>query len=150
MQFVRVASTEEVLAANPEDEATRDIVRTRTPFGIWLFDGPDLGTIGAQLPGGKIGTVSALFAEWTEWLGSSDPQARWSAALHSGFVHLLRQGQVFAVRPIVLGEAMQLHDGRHRLFAAFEYLRELGNGRSLEVFWDRVRSPSRPPPSLIV
>jgi hypothetical protein len=139
MQFVRVATTEDVLIAAPEDEPTRDVVRGRTPFGVWSLDRQDLGMVGAQLPGGKMGTISVLFAEWAEWLGSSDPRARWSAALHAGFVHLLRAGQVFAVRPIILGETMQIHDGRHRLFAGFQYLSEQGDSRRVEVFWDRVR-----------
>jgi hypothetical protein len=73
-----------------------------------------------------------------QWLRSSDPRASRSATSHSGFVHLLRKGEVFDVRPIILGEAMQVHDGRHRLFAAFEYVTEHGANGRFEVFWDRV------------
>jgi hypothetical protein len=32
---------------------------------------------------------------------------------------------------------MQIHDGRHRLFAAFEFLSGQGPDREFEVFWDR-------------
>jgi len=139
MQFVRAATIEEVLAASPEDEPTRDVVRARSAFGVWSLDAQDLGRIGAQLPSGKMGTISTLFAEWSAWLRSSDARAPRSAALHSGFVHLLRQGQAFAVRPIILGDAMQIHDGRHRLVAAFEFFTERGcRGGRVEVFWDRI------------
>jgi hypothetical protein len=51
---------------------------------------------------------------------------------------LLREGESFSVRPIVLGSSMQIHDGRHRLFAAFEFLGEHGSERHFEVYWDRV------------
>jgi hypothetical protein len=33
---------------------------------------------------------------------------------------------------------MQIHDGRHRLFATFEVLSEPGNDDCIEVFLDRV------------
>jgi hypothetical protein len=49
-----------------------------------------------------------------------------------------RRGESFSVRPIVLGSSMQIHDGRHRLFAAFEFLGEHGSERNFEVNWDRV------------
>jgi hypothetical protein len=124
MHFVRPASLDEVLRATPEDEPSKDVVRRCSAFGIWSFGREDIANAGAQLPSGKMGTISSLFTEGREWLRSSDPRAPWRAALHSGFVHLLRAGQTFAVRPIVLGERMQIHDGRHRLFAAFEFLSE--------------------------
>lgn len=138
MKFVRPASLDEVLLVTPEDEPTRDAVRACAAFGVWSFDRDDIGRIGAQLPGGNVGPVASLFAEWTAWLRSSDPRAPWSNALHSGFVYLLREGQIFSARPIILGDAMQIHDGRQRLFALFEFLGEHGRGRQFEVFWDRV------------
>ncbi len=138
MKFVRPATVDEVLLATPEDEPSKTVVRACTAFGVWSFHRDDIGKIEAQLPTGKVGPVASLFAEWTQWLRSPDPRAPWSAALHSGFVYLLREGQVFTARPVVLGEAMQIHDGRQRLFAAFEFLSEHGEGRRFEVFWDRV------------
>jgi len=54
-----------------------------------------------------MGTVSGLFADWKAWLGSSDPQAPSSAARHLRFVHLLREGGTFDVRPIILGTTLQ-------------------------------------------
>jgi hypothetical protein len=138
MKFVRAATIEEVLRASPEDEPTRNIVRACPEFGVWSFDRQDIGNIGAQLPSGKMATVSSLLSDWKEWLGSPDPRVVWSAELYGAFIHLLRQGQSFSVRPIVLGSSMQIHDGRHRLFAAFEFLGEHGSDRTFEVYWDRV------------
>jgi hypothetical protein len=138
MKFVREASIAEVLGATPEDEPTRDIVRACPAFGVWSLGREDLGNVGVQLQGGKMSTISSLLAEWKDRRGSPDPRVVWSAALHSGFVQLLRQGESFSVRPIVLGSSMQIHDGKHRLFAAFEFLEEHGNERSFEVYWNRI------------
>lgn len=138
MKFVRAATMEEVLRATPEDEPTRNIVRACPAFGVWSFDRDDIGKVGAQLPSGELSTVSSLFSAWKAWLRSPDPRVVWSGALHAAFVQLLRQGDSFSVRPIVLGRSMQILDGRHRLFAAFEFLEEHGSDRSFEVFWDRV------------
>jgi hypothetical protein len=85
-----------------------------------------------------MGTVASLLTEWQRWLRSPDPRVVWSNAVHGAFVQLLRQGESFSVLPIVLGPSMQIHDGRHRLFAAFEVLGEPGRGSCVEVFWDRV------------
>jgi hypothetical protein len=138
MKFVRAATIEEVLRVSPEDESTRDIVRACPAFGVWSLGREDIGNIGAQLPSGELGTISSLFAEWKAWLRSPDPRVVWSADVYGAFVQLLREGESFSVRPIVLGSSMQIHDGRHRLFAAFEFLEEHGGDRSFEVFWDRV------------
>jgi hypothetical protein len=127
------------LQATPEDQPSQDVVRACVDFGVWSFDREDIGRIGARLPSGKVGTVSSLFAEWDEWLGSHDPRVIWSSVVHGAFVQLLRQGQSFSVLPLVLGASMQIHDGRHRLFAAFEVLGERASGGCVEVFWDRVR-----------
>jgi hypothetical protein len=135
MRFIRPAGVEEVLAATPQDEPTRDVVRTRTQFGVWSLNGQDLG---AKLPDGKMGTTSALFAEWRAWLGSADPRAPSTAERRSAFLHLLRERESFRVRPIILGPKMQIHDVRHRLFAAFEHLTEHEGDEYFEVFWDRV------------
>jgi hypothetical protein len=43
------------------------------------------------------------------------------------------RASLFSVRPIVLGSSMQIHDGWHRLFAAFEFLGEHGSERNFEV-----------------
>jgi hypothetical protein len=138
MNFVRSATIAEVLRATPDDEPTRDVVRARPQFGVWAFDSEDIGGVGAQLPSGTMGTISSLLGEWKTWLGSTDPQAVGSAAAHEAFTQTLRSGNSFAVRPIVIGPTMQIHDGRHRLFAAFEFLGERGNERTFEVLWDRV------------
>jgi hypothetical protein len=98
----------------------------------------DIGNVGAQLPSGKMGSISALFAEWKEWLRSSDPRAPWSAALHAAFVHLCQRGDCLSVRPVLLGHSMQIHDGRHRLFAAFEGHGEDADDRRIEVYWDQL------------
>jgi hypothetical protein len=139
VKFVRTATLGEVLQATPEDEPTRDIVRACPDFGVWSFDREDIGNVGAQLPSGTMGTVASLLTEWKEWLCSPDPRVVWSNAVHGAFVQLLRQGESFSVLPIVIGPWMQIHDGRHRLFAAFEVLGEPGDKSSVEVFWDRVR-----------
>jgi len=139
VKFVRTATLDEVLRATPEDEPTRDIVSACPDFGVWSFDREDIGKIGAQLPSGTMGTVASLLAEWKEWLRSPDPRVVWSNAVHGAFVQLLRQRESFSVLPIVLGPSMQIHDGRHRLFAAFEVLGERGDDSCVELFWDRVR-----------
>jgi hypothetical protein len=139
VRFVRTASLDEVLQATPEDELTRAIIRACLDFGVWSFDREDIGKIGAQLQSGTTGTVASLLAEWKAWLRSPDPRVVWSNAVHGAFVQLLRQGESFSVLPIVLGPSMQIHDGRHRLFAAFEVLGERGDSSCVEVFWDRVR-----------
>jgi hypothetical protein len=139
MQFVRAATLDEVLRATPEDEPTRNVVRACLVFGVWAFDREDIGKIGAQLPNGKMGTISSLFADWRGWLRSPDPGVVWSASVYTAFVELLREGQTFTVRPIILGQGMQIRDGRHRLFAAFEVLGDQGSDRTFEIFWDRVR-----------
>ena len=59
MKLVRAATIEDVLLATPDDEPTRNIVRARPEFGVWSFDRQDIGNIGAQLPSGKMGTVSS-------------------------------------------------------------------------------------------
>lgn len=142
MKFVRAATIDEVLGAAPEDEPSRDIVRSCPAFGVWSLDREDVGNIGAQLPGGKTGTVSSLLAEWKDWLRSPDPRVVWSAAVDAAFLQLLRQGERFSVLPIVLGASMQILDGTHRLFAAFEFLGEQANDGCVEVFWDRTVSKS--------
>jgi hypothetical protein len=138
MKFLRTATMEEVLRATPEDEPTREIVSACPAFGVWSFDREDIGAIGAQVPSGELGTVSSLFAAWKAWLRSPDPRVVWSADVYGAFVQLLREGESFSVLPIVLGSSMQIHDGRHRLFAAFEFLGEHSSARTFEVFWDRV------------
>lgn len=138
MQFIRVAALQEVLVATPDDEPTRNVTRRCPQFGVWSFGGQDLGRIGAQLPDGKMGAVWELFAEWKTWLGSSDPRAPSSAARHHRFVQLLREGRTFDVRAIILGHAMQIHDGKHRLFAAYEFVTKHAGNQGFEVFWDRI------------
>ena len=58
--------------------------------------------------------------------------------MYGAFVHLLRQGDSFSVRPIVLGSSMQIHDGRHRLFAAFEVWGSTAPNGVSKSIWDRL------------
>jgi hypothetical protein len=50
---------------------------------------------------------------------------------------MLHQGQMFATRAIVFAARLQIHDGRHRLFALYEFV--LGGGQlpHVEVFWNK-------------
>lgn len=150
MIFERVASLDEVLQACPDHEFTKDIVRGRRRFGVWLADAVSVASIGAQLPrevseigidrpNDGMGTIESLFERWMKWVSSGAPQAAEDAATHEHFLSVLRSGKTFERFPIVLDDRRQIHDGRHRLFAAFHFLKTDAGDRRFQIFWDRTQ-----------
>lgn len=148
MNFVRPASIDEVLQATPDDAATKNVTRDHAPYGVWSADHRDIGNIGAQLPDqtrtigivlnhDNTGPIVLLFPHWMRWIRSSVAFAADDAASHAFFLSELKSGRGFETRPIILDDRMQIHDGKHHLFAAFDFLSVEGNERVFEVYWDR-------------
>jgi len=135
MIYLGQAGTEEVVAATPADPKTIERTEGAAPYGIWSLDAEDIGDVGCQLPDGTMGAVRHMYKRWmSEWI-DHDPTSR-HATTHQRLLAALRERGRFDVRPIVLDAGRQIHDGKHRIFAAFEYT-ETAPGFLLEVFWNR-------------
>lgn len=115
---------------------------------MWEFSGADLGGVGAQLPqevasvgihlpNDGVGTIGVLAPHWTRWIQSREEVARRDREGHAFFLAWLRTGKPFIHRPIVFDERMQIHDGKHRLFAAFDHGGDAPDLK-VEVFWNRL------------
>ncbi len=144
MNFVRPASIDEVLQATPDDAATKNVTRDHTPDGVWSADHRDIGNIGAQLPDqtrtigidlnhDNTGPIVLLFPHWMRWIRSGVALAVDDAASHAYFLTELNSDRGFETRPIILDARMQIHDGKHRLFAAFDFLSKCANEKFFEV-----------------
>ncbi len=73
MRKLRDASLAEVLAATPNDAATRRVTENHQPFAVWLVEGAgDLGKIRVQLPTGEFGTVAELHAQFLAWVSAPE------------------------------------------------------------------------------
>jgi hypothetical protein len=148
VKFVRAASIEEVLRATPDDPATREVTRRHAPYAVWSADHVDIGNIGAQLPAetrtigihlnsDNTGPIVFLYPHWMRWIRSGESLAARDAESHEYFLSELETDRGFETRPIILGDRMGIHDGKHRLFAAFEFLRKDAKEKLFEVYWDR-------------
>jgi hypothetical protein len=73
MEFIRRVTLDEVLAATPDEEATRAETRRSNPYGLWRLAAADLQSVGAQHPDGTMDTIAALFPSWLQWLESRPP-----------------------------------------------------------------------------
>ena len=146
MRHVRPADIYEVLSAGLHfDAQTRAAITNRQPFSLWRFESiEDVAGIGTQLPAelvgpdaGRVGAVHNLYEGWIWWLHSAHRKAIEHLRLHAELRAALQEGRVFPTRAIILGPAMQLHDGRHRMFALYEHLRGGAPMPQVEVFWNR-------------
>jgi hypothetical protein len=70
--------------------------------------------------------------------GSAD-----SRDAYERYIATLREGRPFHSEPILLGERRQVHDGRHRLFAAFAWSANRPD-LVVDVFWNRILRVPRP------
>ncbi len=75
-----------------------------------------------------------LFSTWmTNWVA---PNRLGEGDRHRQMLDVLTRGDDFHFRPILLGATKQIHDGKHRLFAAYDYA-GVTPGLELEVFWNQ-------------
>jgi hypothetical protein len=146
VRHVRQADVNEVLSAGLHfDEATRKEIIVRQPFSVWLLEScDDLGGIGSQLQresegadSERTGRICDLYAGWVKWMHSGHAKAVADLCSHAHLKGMLHQGQMFATRAIVFDARLQIHDGRHRLFALYEFVLGGGQPPHVEVFWNK-------------
>jgi hypothetical protein len=135
MRKLRDAEIAEVRKATPDDPATRSVTENHQPFEIWLLEvAGDLGRVRMQLPTGECGTIAELHCRFAAWVNAPER----TPAERDRYFNRCREIENGTynrwLRPIVLGPERQIHDGKHRLLAA--YARALAGGPlNLEVFW---------------
>src|SRR5438270_13131438 len=134
MRKLRDASFAEVLAATPNDKATRAVTEKHQPFEVWLLEGADdFGRVRMQLPTGELGTIVHLHAQFLAWVEAPERTPEERARYWDRYADIEGGEHVHWPRSIVLGPEQQVHDGRHRLMAAYSHPMA-GRHVSLEVF----------------
>jgi len=150
MRWLRDADLNEVLSAGLHfDGATRQAIVIRAPFSVWrLESAEDVGDIGTQLQGesagadsARVGKIRDLYGGWQRWLHGAHSKAIEDLASHARLLGMLRDGKVFATRAIIFDDAKQMHDGRHRMFALYEFVRGDNPLPAVDVFWNRALPP---------
>jgi hypothetical protein len=131
----------EVLAATPDDAATRKVTEAHAPYEQWKFVGREIGRIWMQHPDTRCESIASLFADFKAWLtmperttSERNRYTRCLAAVSDGSF------QRVWTNPIVLGAAAQIHDGKHRLVSTYEFS-ITARDVSISVFWGRRRGP---------
>jgi hypothetical protein len=146
VRHIREADINEVLRAGLHfDQATQQAITSRRSFSVWLMEtADDIGDIGAQLQGesagadaGRVGKISELYDGWVRWLHGGHEKALADLRSHAHLKSMLHQKQTFATRAIIFDDAKQIHDGRHRLFALYEFALGGGELPLVEAFWNR-------------
>ena len=138
MRRLRDATLDEVVAATPDDPATRKVTETHQPFEVWRLESPDdLGQVRMQLPTGEGGTIAELYPAFLAWIDAPErtpeERARYFERHHDVETEAHREW----TKAIVLGPGRQIHDGKHRLLAAYAHA-IAGIEVSLDVFWGGV------------
>lgn len=137
MRKLRDAEIAEVLAATPDDSASRSVTENHQPFEIWLLEGAcDLGRVRMQLPTGECGMIAVLHCRFAAWINAPERPSAERDRYFQRCSEIANGTYKRWHRPIVLGPGLQIHDGKHRLLAA--YARTIaGEPLNLEVFWSR-------------
>jgi hypothetical protein len=145
MRYLQEALLEDVLKAHRFlDALTEGWIKRWAPFHIWCIESrSELGAIQSQLQGesegqdaGRVGTIAELHPGWMKWLASGHAKARSDRECHDHLLSLVRNKQPFETRPIVVGDVKQINDGRHRLFALYEYT-SAQSMPAVEIYWNR-------------
>lgn len=141
--LLKVVTVAEVLRAAPQDPATQ--VATAREGGhlwaLWEFDHEAVGEIGGQdvVPPHEARLVKELNESRLTWMKTAAGAK--AQANHSYLLGEFAKGD-YLTPPVLIyypvqGWTMQIRDGAHRIFAAYEYTSERRN-RRLRVYWNRV------------
>jgi hypothetical protein len=139
MKLIGNVSIDDVLAALPADRATRSEARKHAGWCEWAFDRGEIGLIGAQDPAThRLDRVQVLYDDRVLWMTSANGIR--SLKTHRHFLEQLAKGHDFG-RPVLIsdstnGKDRQIHDGAHRIYAAYEFSTSLPEFR-LRVFWNQ-------------
>lgn len=128
---------------------TSEAIDQQGPFHIWVLESlVDLAEIGSQLPeelgrpyGSKLGRISCLYPYWSAWLRTEDGTS--DRGTHEQLKDILREGKQFRTRPILFDDNRQINDGKHRLFAVYEFAIQEGVLPKTEVFWSRAEAAGK-------
>lgn len=138
MRYLRGATSEEVLAASTDPNATQRLMGCRPKRELWEFDLTDVGRVSVLVhyPARDTnGRLSRLFPNWLKWIEGTNQEAKNDAVTHHHLVDILRRGDTFATRPIIQDESVRIHDGRHRLFAIYDVYGKGATPFHAEVYW---------------
>ena len=161
MQYLGEADPHQVMAATPCDPDTLNATRVRLPFQIWRIQTlADIAAIEMQLPRecraelevelarDGVGPIGDLYPLWAWWIHSRKPHSIPELARHVDLVSEVQAAGSFLKRPILFDDTRRIHDGKHRLLAAYELLRAHSSpsretaqawaplAPALEVFWN--------------
>ena len=132
-------SMADVLEATPPDPDTRDVTCANGPYEEWAVDCSDIGRISMQLPDTRqLGPIEKLFADFRRWIETAAEEAP-RRRYHCRVDDIRTGGWRKWTHPIVLGKSMQIHDGKHRLLAAYESCRNTASGFEINVYWGGLR-----------
>jgi hypothetical protein len=142
MEYVRTVTLEEVQNAQRKgelelDEGTKDVgIRHRHNWHEWEFDREDIGSIIDSTP------PTSVFVLYPLRVLEMHSARAGSIADLASHVHFLKQFQTGnpVPRPVLLREAVerQIHDGGHRIYAAYEFASR-HPGFRLRVYWNRAK-----------
>lgn len=134
LRFKERRTAEKVLeialaAKCPFNEETRAAMRGYA-WGVWTLSGrTEFAEVASQNPDGTLGFVADLYPDWMAWAHGGRPDAILELSKHAYFMTVLQEGGAFAAPPILMshkpcGWNKQVIDGRHRLYAAYEFMQQ--------------------------
>lgn len=139
--FVRIADSEEIIEASDQArEVTQNLLKGRPRQEVWTFEAPDFREVLVRNPNRSIladNSVASAKAVWTRQADNGDTSARADLRKVAELESDLRRERRFRQRPILqdVTEKITLHDGRHRLVAAYECWSNASFRGPIEVFW---------------
>jgi hypothetical protein len=137
LERLRLATPEEVVAATGRED-TPQVVAARAIRELWRFNREDAGRVSVLVHYPKRdrnGPLAELFPYWLEWMKGTTDEAMNDARAHQYFIGELEKSGRFSQAPVVQDESIRIHDGRHRLFAAYDASASGVPVFPIEIYW---------------
>lgn len=98
------------------------MTRDHEPFVVCLLEGATaLGGVRMQLPAGDFGTIAELYDRFLTWVNAAERSPEERDRYFNRCKEIKEGTHTDWPYPIVLGHSKQIHDGKHRLIAAYAH-----------------------------